>query len=93
MVDETFLAICADFDADCTLRESLREVLAGAVHRGSDSRREAFAAWGERITKNASDDVYALAKEAAAWAFMTPEAERKGQVREYPPPPNPLATA
>jgi hypothetical protein len=79
-VDEAFLAVCADYDADCVLRQRVQDTVAGAMPGRVDADRlAALLAWGERMTKNASDDVYALLRESTAWAFLTPEVERKGQ--------------
>jgi len=80
MIDEAFLAVCADYDADCVLRQCVQDAVAGAMPGRVDADRlAALLAWGERMTKNASDDVYALLRESTAWTFLTPEAERKGQ--------------
>lgn len=83
-LDEAFLNKCAEFDADCALRQRLRAALAAAP--GGAERQEALGpdeeraprAWMGRMMHNASDDLYALAREAQAWAHLTPAVERRG---------------
>ena len=79
-LDEGFLAACAAFDADCAARDALHSELAAAPGGEAPPTPPAAAAaaadWVRRLTTNASDDVYALVREARAWAFLTPAAER-----------------
>jgi hypothetical protein len=80
-VDEAFLGVCAAFDVECALRGELRRVLSlgEGLRQPPDERRPAALAWASRMMHNANDDVFALSREAHVWAFLTPNAERKGE--------------
>jgi hypothetical protein len=75
-LDEAFLGVCATFDADCARRDDLLAMLSGAEQQPPAAASPAAEAWAKRLTTNASDDVYALVREARAWAFLTPSAEK-----------------
>ena len=76
-LDEAFLGTCAAFDAECAQRDVLKATLANAVPAlPTPQSAAAAAAWATRLTTNASDDVFAIVREARAWAYLTPAADR-----------------
>jgi hypothetical protein len=82
-VNEPLIARLADFDAACAARDALRRRLEAmppgpTLAQRAEGADAASLAWRARATKGASDDVYALVREAAAWAYLTPAAYAKG---------------
>ena len=48
-----------------------------ATQAPPDPRRADAVAWARRLTRNANDEVFALGREALAWLFALPEADRR----------------
>jgi hypothetical protein len=81
-IDESFLNTCANFDAECVFRLSLRaELTREGVQskKPEDPRVEQVTDWLKRGTTNANDEVFAIGREAFVWTFLTPEVVRKGE--------------